>query len=82
VEMNSGYEPASDGKWFHGQFDWRKIGSDEVDQMVEYMRSVHKRRQEGQLEINSAGVESASKFTWENSTSILHDKIQYLGGLV
>lgn len=82
VEMNSGYEPANDGKWFHGQFDWRKIGSDEVDQMVEYMRAVHKQRKEGQLQINSSGVESAGKFTWENSTLTLHDKIQYLGGLV
>jgi len=68
VDMESGYEPAYDGKWFNGDFDWRKIGDSEIDQFVEYMRSVHKKHKEGSLTLNNAGIVSTLEYTWENST--------------
>jgi glycosyltransferase involved in cell wall biosynthesis len=74
VHMNSGYESAHDGKWFHGNFEWRKIGSNEIDQMVEYMRSIHKQRKQGQLKENIAGIKSSLNYTWKKSAKQL-DKI-------
>jgi glycosyltransferase involved in cell wall biosynthesis len=76
VHMGSGYEPAYDGKWFHGQFEWRKIGSSEIDQMVEHMRTIHKKRLEGQLALNISGLESAKNYTWKSVAKILDSKIR------
>ena len=76
VNMISGYEPAFDGKFFHGQGSWRSIKEDEIDQMVEYMREIHKLNQEGSLNLNTAGIDSVKKFTWSNVTDILDDKIK------
>jgi len=71
VNMESGYEPAYDGKWFNGAFEWRKIGEPEIEQFVEHMRYIHRQHKEGGLTLNYAGIESSHEYTWENSTKKL-----------
>lgn len=67
IHMDSGYESSYDGKFFSGEFEWRSIGENEIDQMVEHMRSIHKQRIEGSLGINTAGCVTSEAFTWNNT---------------
>ena len=60
-------EPAYDGVWFNNQGNWGKIGDLQIEQMAEYMRDIHNKKQSGRLEINSNGIETAVKFSWENT---------------
>lgn len=76
VEMSSGKEKASDGKFFDGKFEWNAIGNNEIDQCVEYMRSIHKLNKEGNLGINHAGVASTGKYTWKQIGFKLHEIVQ------
>ena len=67
VEVDS-KEVAYDGKWFHGNSgSWAKISDKEIDIFVDYMRNIHQLKQDNNLTINQAGVETANKFTWQNS---------------
>ena len=61
-------EAAYDGKWFHGDIgEWAALGEDQVDQIVDHMRAVHRKKQEGTLEINQAGIDTAKEFSWANT---------------
>ena len=71
IEMESGFETASDGKFFNGQGRWRSIKDNEIDQMVNHMREVHRLHQDGLLKINTGGIDSVKKFTWSNVTDTL-----------
>lgn len=65
IETN---ESAYDGLWFNGKVgEWAKIGPNQIDQAVKHMREVHTLKQGGNLKINEAGIETANKFTWENT---------------
>lgn len=64
-------ESAYDGQWFHGQGRWHVIGNDQIDQMVEYMRAVHRKKQHGDLKINHAGVESMKSLSWSNTVKTI-----------
>ena len=60
-------EPAQDGKWFFGQGNWAKIEQKQFHSLVEHMRMIHDLKQSGKLNINSSGIETAVKFSWENT---------------
>ncbi len=60
-------EIAYDGKWFHGQGNWAKIGDNQIKQIAQHMKNVHKRVQNHENTFNVAGVETAKKFSWQNS---------------
>lgn len=75
VEMSSGYEQAKDFKFFDGRFNWRKIGTNEIDQMVEHMRSIHRKNKEGSLKINQEGIETGQRYTWENTAKTIEKHI-------
>jgi hypothetical protein len=64
-------ELAEDKVWFHGQGKWAYLGNEQVEQLINYMRQVHKSKQEGSLSKNVAGVETAKRFSWENSAENL-----------
>lgn len=74
-------EPADDGKWFHSfkpEWDgrpgrWAAIDDDQIEQMVVYMRAIHKAKQEGMLGVNKFGIETMKSFTWERSAKALLD---------
>ena len=75
IKMTTGYEKAFDGKFFFGDSFWRSFGNDEFDQLVEYMRMVHRINMDGSLQINSKGLESSKEFTWRNSAQKLHQTL-------
>ena len=60
-------EPAQDGIWFHGQGNWAKLGDPQKDQLITHMRELHKQKQDSELDVNLAGIETAIKFSWENT---------------
>lgn len=61
-------EPAYDGKWFNGKVgSWAKIGDTQKEQIVEHMKKIHCLKQDKDLKQNTAGIETANKFTWENT---------------
>lgn len=61
-------EDALDNKWFlKGCGRWAHLGESQIDQLVEHMRNIHKRKKEGENLFNQAGVDTAKKFTWENT---------------
>ena len=69
-------EVAYDGKWFHGnKGNWPAISEENKNQFVKHMKSVHELKQSQSLNINSAGVETAKTFSWENSASKIVDYI-------
>lgn len=64
-------EVAEDGFWFKsGIGSWAELGNNQVDQIVEHMRYVHKNKP-----YNEEGVRTGQKFTWENSANIIFEKI-------
>jgi hypothetical protein len=64
-------EPAFDGIWFNGQGNWAKIDNKQIEQIAEYMRSVHLLKQKGGLSLNTEGIDTANKFTWNNATTTM-----------
>ena len=72
-------ELAYDGKWFHGKCgSWAKISNTEIDLFVDYMKNVHRLKQDNELTTNQEGVITAKSFSWESSSSdikeILYDR--------
>lgn len=70
-------EDAHDGYWFRADDPswqgkpgrWARMSQDQVDQLVEHMRRIHKLKQAGELNPNLAGVESMKRFTWANTAA-------------
>lgn len=62
--------PAYDGKWFHGTAEWAEFGDSQMDQLVEYMRAIHKLDPKEKC-LNVAGIETAKRFSWENTINII-----------
>jgi glycosyltransferase involved in cell wall biosynthesis len=60
-------EPAFDGKWFFGQGNWAKITEKEIDNLANKMSSFHSRRPTRSDYLNTAGIETARKFSWQNT---------------
>jgi glycosyltransferase involved in cell wall biosynthesis len=57
-------EDANDGIFFFGQGRWAKLGDHQVEQAISFMRRIHQLKQEGQLSLNTAGIETAEQLTW------------------
>lgn len=67
IEPN-GLEIAYDGKWFTSNCgSWMKFGQEQEDQLVEHMRTIHRKKQNGELELNTSGIDTAKEFSWNNS---------------
>ena len=64
-------EPAFDGKWFFEQGDWMEFGDSQMDQLIEYMKRIHKINKESGPPKNDVGIQTAQSLSWENSASIL-----------
>lgn len=75
IQMDSGYEPAKDIKFFDGSFEWKKFGKNEIEQAVEYMRCIHKQRKDGSIDINKEGIKTGKKFSWKNTAQIIKDTV-------
>lgn len=69
-------ETAFDGVFFDGKKGfWAELSCNQQDAVIEYMRDVHKLKQDGQLGINNNGIETANNFTWKNTTNKLLEAI-------
>jgi glycosyltransferase involved in cell wall biosynthesis len=60
-------EIAYDGKWFHGQGEWARIGSSQIEQISKHMRMIYEKKQAQQDITNYAGLETAKTFSWDNT---------------
>jgi glycosyltransferase involved in cell wall biosynthesis len=60
-------EKAIDNKAFIGQGNWAKIGNDQIDQTINYMRYVYNNR----IKSNIEGLKTAQLFSWKNSADII-----------
>lgn len=74
VQMTDELEPAYDGVFFDGTRHWRKFGQDQFDQLVNHMREYHKNRPD------NSSFTSVRKFTWENSSKTLSEKLKIVSG--
>lgn len=64
-------EPANDNKWFFGQGNWAKLGEDQLEQTVHYMKYVYTNR----IDTNTYGLETAKKYSWTNTGQIIINTI-------
>lgn len=60
-------EVADDGKWFHGEGNWAKIGEVQKNKIIDYMKYVYS----NSILSNANGVQTAEKFSWKNSANQL-----------
>jgi glycosyltransferase involved in cell wall biosynthesis len=67
----NGVEPAYDGIWFHKQGNWGSFDNNNITILIERMQFIHDKKQNGDLEINEAGLETAQKFSWTNTAKTL-----------
>jgi glycosyltransferase involved in cell wall biosynthesis len=68
-------ELAYDGFWFNGQGNWGLIDSFSINELILHMRELHDMKQKGQLKVNQSGIETAKRFSWDNSAKKI---IEYL----
>lgn len=59
-------EPAFDGKWFFGQGNWAAINAFEINTLAHKMLEMHNFLHIENC-INEAGIETARKFSWQNT---------------
>lgn len=64
-------ETAIDNKWFYGQGNWAKLAEQQMEQTVEYMRFVYNK----EVKSNPVGLETAKKYTWDRTASIIRETI-------
>ena len=69
-------EEAHDGKWFRGQGQWAKLEEAQITQIADHMKKVHEDKKKDNLNINQAGVDTAKKFSWENSARKILEAIE------
>ncbi len=65
-------EPAIDNKWFDGSGNWAKLGSNQLEQSVEYMRFVYKNN----IRTNLNGLNTANKYSWNRTVSIIDQTLE------
>lgn len=61
-------ELANDDKWFFGQGNWAKIGQQQYDSIIQYMRYVYNNN----IRTNIKGVETSKKYSWANTAEIIN----------
>ncbi len=64
-------EDAHDGLAFRGQGRWARFGRPQMDELVNHLREVHRKKQSGQLLVNLAGIATARRFSWDYAASRL-----------
>lgn len=71
-----GLEPANDGIWFHGQGNWLKLEEGFIDRFALSLRECYEQHQSSKDIFNHAGVETANKFTWDNTALKIIDVLR------
>jgi tetratricopeptide (TPR) repeat protein/glycosyltransferase involved in cell wall biosynthesis len=60
-------EDAHDGRWFFGHGQWATLGHDQIERVVSCMREIHVHKQDGGSLLNQAGIDTAQRFSWEET---------------
>jgi glycosyltransferase involved in cell wall biosynthesis len=71
-----GLADANDAKWFHGQGQWADLGDAQVEQLVAHLREVHRLKQSGALEPNTAGRDTMAGYTWDATARAIVDALK------
>jgi glycosyltransferase involved in cell wall biosynthesis len=67
-----GFEPAFDGVFFSGSYgEWASLQKKSKEQVISYMRTIHKQKQEGSHKLNTKGIDTSIQFSWQNSVQEL-----------
>ena len=77
VDINE-KEKAVDNKWFFGEGEWAKIGKKQIQQASYYMSAIHRAKTQDRLvqnEITQSVIETANKFSWENTAKEIIDAL-------
>lgn len=75
---------AYDGKFFlgnnfeGGKGQWAKIGPSQTSQLIRHLQTIHQCKQNGTLELNQEGLETAKQFSWINSAKHLIEVLESL----
>jgi glycosyltransferase involved in cell wall biosynthesis len=64
-------EPAYDGRWFFGEGNWAKLAEKQLEQTIEYMKTVYN----SNITTNIEGVNTAQKYSWEATAQIIYQNI-------
>lgn len=73
-------EPAVDNKWFFGEGNWAKIDDEAITQISGYLRNLYDRYHFTGLSQNQAGIETAEKFSWDNTVKTLLESTEAYSG--
>jgi len=68
IDCGSENVPAVDNIWFKGQGGWADFNEDSMDQLIQYLRTIHVTKQDGTLSPNVGGVFTANKYSWKNTS--------------
>ena len=60
-------ESAYDGKWFFHQGQWGSLGDKQFHSLVKNFREIHELKKSGNLSVNTSGIDTAKKYSWENT---------------
>ena len=69
-------EPAQDGFSFQGQGNWGRLDVVQAEQAIRHMRQIHELKQSGKLAPNTAGQETARRFSWDHAAEQLVAAVQ------
>lgn len=64
-------EPAKDNKWFFGDGNWAKLGLNQLEQAVHYMKYVYNNR----VDTNAAGLATAQKYSWARTAGVIYNTL-------
>jgi glycosyltransferase involved in cell wall biosynthesis len=67
-----GLENSYDGIFFWGQGEWAALGEKQEEQCIEYMRKLYKQGRQ----LNTEGIKTAEKLSWQNTAQLLIEAIQ------
>lgn len=68
-------EDAHDDIWFHGQGQWAAL-DDKVDELVELMRGIHKKKQEFEDLTNYEGIKTSKEFSWKSTVEKIKEGLK------
>lgn len=68
-------EQAFDGLWNFGQGYWGKLGEKQKQQIIDHMRSIHRKKQDGNLKENISGIQTSKEFSWDATADKIIDAI-------
>lgn len=77
VDINQ-TEKAFDGKWFLGDGNWAKIDDTAFNTFADHMRRIHKMKQSHSLERNNNGIQTAERFSWDESARKILNHVQHI----